>query len=81
MHIKSVLYAGVSTFSQVEKINRAKYAFNAVPNAIAHMQTNAYSARLCEIYDERDGTLHAIIKRGIKGDITILFKRTVKQGK
>jgi hypothetical protein len=78
--IKTVYYSGVSKLSNVVKTTASVYAFNAVPNAVRHLQTNEYGATLCEVYDENNGTLHAVMKRNVKGEIHILFKREVMAG-
>jgi hypothetical protein len=65
----------------VVKTTASKFANNAVPNCIRHMQLNEYDATHVEVYDEDSGVLHAVIKRSIKtGDIVILFKREVEEG-
>ena len=79
-NIKTVYYAGSTAMSNVVKTTSSAYSFNAVPNAIRHLQTNEYEATLCEVYDENNGALHAVIKRSVKGEIHILFKREVKKG-
>lgn len=79
-HIKTVYYSGVSHLSNVVKTTASAYAFNAVPNAVRHLQTNQYGATLCEVYDENNGVLHAVMKRNVRGEIHILFKREVVQG-
>ena len=62
------------------KITRSRYANNAVPNAIKHMQTNEYAAVLCEVHDLRTGELHAVITHSVAAEIRILFKRPVHEG-
>ena len=79
-NIKTVYYSGVSKLSNVVKTTASTYAFNAVPNCIKHMQTNEYQATLCEVFDESNGQLHAVIKRNVRGEIHILFKREVHAG-
>ena len=74
--IKTVYYFR----GKVLKINHALYANNAVPQCVYHMQLNRYAASTAEVFDETDGTLHAVIKRGMGGMITIVFKREVKEG-
>lgn len=65
---------------QVTQVTRAKYASRAVPNAVMHMQMNDYGALTCQIWDEATGELHALVKRDLKGNITILFSRTPVRG-
>lgn len=62
------------------KVTRAKYATKAVPNAVMHMQLDDYQAFTCQVWDEATGELHAVIKRGVKGNINILFSRTPIRG-
>lgn len=75
--VKSRYYAGSSAMSNVVKTTSSASAYNAVPNAVRRMQTNEYAAFLCEVYDEADGALHAVLRRGVQGDIHILYKREV----
>ncbi|HRI75154.1 MAG TPA: hypothetical protein PLB31_11845 [Fimbriimonadaceae bacterium] len=44
-----------------------------MPNAIMHMQLDTYGARLCEVWDERQGTLYAQIKRDVQGNLSIHY--------
>ena len=74
--IKTVYYFRGS----VLKINHALHANTAVPQCVYHMQLNRYAASTAEVYDESNGTLHAVIKRSVNGTITIVFKREVKEG-
>jgi len=80
-NIKTVYYSGVSKLSNVVKTTASMYAFNAVPNAIARLSDNQYNATLCEIYDETNGVLHAVIKRRVSGALEVLFKRTPERGR
>lgn len=78
--IKTVFYADFQA-RHIVRTNRAYHANSAVLRAIDHMQMNHYEAVLCEVYDERDGVLHAVIKGAIASHtITILFQREVKEG-
>jgi len=45
-----------------------------------HMQFDDYDALVCQIWDETNGELHAVIKRTVKGSISILFKRQSIKG-
>jgi len=74
--IKTVFYFE----KKAVRANHARWANNAVPNAVKHMQLNEYAATHCEVYDTVSGDLHAVIKRSVNGDIHILFKREVKEG-
>ena len=75
-NIKTMFYRG----KKVVRTNSSVYAFNAVPNAVKHMQVNEYHASHVEVFDATVGTLHAVITRSVKGTITIVFKRAVKEG-
>lgn len=75
-NIKTVYYFG----RDVVKVNSACFANNAVPRCIGHMQMNEYSASHAEVYDAGSGELHAVIRRQVSGNITIVFKREVKEG-
>jgi hypothetical protein len=78
-HIQTTYYAEKSARTVV-KITRGRYANNAVPNTIKHMQTNNYAAALAEIVDLRTGELHAVITHSVAAEIKILFKRIVREG-
>ena len=69
--IQTVFY---SHSEQVIRVNSSATAFNAVPNAIKHMQNNEYEAWSAEVFNNRTGKLHAVIIRHVSGDIEILFK-------
>ena len=71
-NITTTFYRGVS----VVKVNKASYASNAVLRCVDHLQLNSYQAGHAEVYDSADGTLHAVVKRRINGDLEILFKRS-----
>lgn len=75
-NVRTTYYADVKA-REVVRTTHAKYADNAVPNAIKHMQTNQYGALLAEVYNETEGCiLHAVIKRDIgKHEIRIIYKR------
>lgn len=66
--------------TKVVKTNRAAHANSAVLRCVDHMQLNHYKARLCEVYDERDSKLHAVVVRELAGEIHIAYKRPVKEG-
>ena len=55
------------------KTNRGRWAIKSVPNAIMHMQLDTYGARLCEVWDERQGHLYAQIKRDLQGNLSITY--------
>ncbi len=63
------------------KSNRAMHSNSAVLNCVNHMQLNHYDASVAEVFDETNGVLHAVVKRGWirDGKIQILFKREVKE--
>jgi hypothetical protein len=77
--IQTVYYADTRA-QQVLKIVRSKWANNAVPNTVKHLQLNAYGAQLAEVSDLRDSALHAVIRHSVAGEIKILFKRDVHEG-
>lgn len=75
--IQTVYYQG----GTVVKITRSKWANNAVPAAVKHMQLRNYDATICEVYDSFTGELHAVLKMPIgKNKLEVLFKRDVKEG-
>ena len=68
--IKTVYYR----HDKVVRINRARLVFNAVPNAIKHIQVKGYDSTHCEVYDSVTGELYAVIKYTRKREVVILFK-------
>lgn len=75
--IRSDFYASTQARGSPVKVNRGRWAIRSVPNAIMHMQLDTYQARLCEVWDETTGELHAQIKRSVNGDLTIHYGRKV----
>jgi len=65
--------------NRVVKRNTAKHANRAVLHCVNHMQLNIYEATVAEVYDEKRGVLHCVVKRKINGDIVILYRRKVKE--
>jgi hypothetical protein len=66
---------------EVSRVNHAGHANHAVALAVEHLQVNHYEAVLCEVFDERDGVLHAVLKRPIGGTtISIIYEREVREG-
>lgn len=56
-------------------LTRSANPNSAVRNCIGHMQVNEYGATMAIVTDLVSGQLHAIIKRDVKGNISIVFKR------
>lgn len=77
MSVQSVYYRG----REVVKTNRSYHAENAAVNCHKHMRSNRYAATHAEVFDERDGVLHAVIKRTVEGNVHILYKREYKEGR
>lgn len=77
--IRSDFYEKSIRRGETVRVNRARWALKAVPNAIIHMQLDTYRASLCEVWDESTGELHAQIKRDINGDITIHYARPLRE--
>jgi len=75
--IRTVFYR----LAKVVKINNAYYANSAVLRCVDHLQHNQYNATHAEVYDESNGDLHAVVRRRVTGDLEILFRRAVKEGK
>ena len=44
------------------------------------MRSNRYEATHAEVYDERDGVLHAVFKRTTDDKLITLFKREYAEG-
>lgn len=79
--IQTIFYQGSGRSEVVVQINRSRWANNAVAQAVKHMQVNEYDATVCEVFDTRTGTLHAVIRRYVgQNKIEILYKRKVKEG-
>ncbi len=79
--IQTIFYQGSERAQAVVQVNRARWANNAVAQAVKHMQINEYDATVCEVFDIRTGTLHAVIRRYVgQNKIEILYKRKVKEG-
>lgn len=62
------------------RVNSSKYASNAVPLCVDHMQHNDYGATVAEVFDSITGELHAVVTHTVIGEIGIVFKRDVKRG-
>lgn len=64
---------------RVVKINKAIHANSAVLRCVDHMQQRHYiEAAVAEVFDLKDGALHAVITSNLEGRITIVFKREVQ---
>lgn len=72
--------------TKVLKTTHSKWAVNAVPNCVKHMQlakdpnSVAFGAALAEVSDLRNGKLHAVIHNDVAGEMRIVFQRKVKEG-
>jgi hypothetical protein len=60
---------------RIIRINTSLNANRAVTQCIAHMQINQYGATAAEVYDDKDGILHAQVHRSVNGRITITYNR------
>lgn len=69
--IVSAYYRG----KEIVRTNRAVYSERAVLHAVMHMRQNTYEATHVEVYDEMAGLLHAVVKRTVEGNVSILYKR------
>ena len=74
--IRTVFYRGRT----VVRTTHSRWANNAVPRAVGHLQLRQYDATHCEVFDSATGELHAVLKVNLKGVIFVLFKREVKEG-
>jgi hypothetical protein len=68
--LRSVYYRD----KEVVKQNRAGAAIRAVSRATEHMRRNDYEATVCEVYDMRNGKLHAVMRNSVNGNTTILYE-------
>jgi hypothetical protein len=59
---------------QVVKTNTSLNANRAVTQCVAHMQVNQYGASVAEVYDAETAVLHAVVKRTIAGNISIVYR-------
>lgn len=76
--IRTDYYCG----SQLVKSTSSVWANNASVNAVNHLQKNDYGATSVEVFDEVDGTLHAVLTRTVNkatGLVTIItaYKREI----
>ena len=74
--IETIYYRG----NAVVKRNLAAYANNGVVRCVDHMQRNSYQATVAEVFNNRTGKLHAVVRSSIaKGEpgIVIIFKSEV----
>lgn len=60
---------------EVSHINSSSNPNRAVAQCVAHMQVNHYSANAAEVFDAKTGELHAVVKRHVRGNINIVYKR------
>lgn len=74
--IETVYYRGTA----VVKRNLAAYANSGVLRCVDHMQRNSYQATVAEVFNNRTGKLHAVVRSSVtKGEpsIVIIFKSEV----
>lgn len=60
------------------RITRARWAHNAVPNAVRHMQFDDYDADRVEVYDDTSGTLFVVLRSRLMGQqrrLEIIYER------
>lgn len=75
MRIQTVYYFG----RQVVKKNRASNPLRAVSRCVEHLRLNSYEATVAEVFDSTGrGTLHAVVRRSINGNIAIVYQRDVQ---
>jgi hypothetical protein len=75
LNIKSDYYLG----KDLVKRNSASNPLRAVSRAVEHLRLNSYEATHVEVYDDRRGTLHAVIKRHMAGRTEILYERPLQK--
>jgi hypothetical protein len=68
--LRSVYYLG----KKVVKVNRGGAAIRAVSRCTEHMRRNDYDATVAEVYDTRNGKLHAVLRRNVQGHTRILYQ-------
>lgn len=73
--IKAVFYNGRQA---PIRTNSGLHPRTMVLCAVDHLQTDEYSASVCEIYDAGNGVLHAVIKRTPR-KVEIVYKRDPKE--
>lgn len=69
--IKSVYYQG----REVVKKNSSSNPLRCASRCLEHLRLNSYEATHAEVFDETTGTLHAVLKRDVKGNIHVLYER------
>jgi hypothetical protein len=57
------------------RVNSAKYESNAVVLIIKHMIEDRHDAASAEVFDQENGRLYAVVRKGVTGNMEILFKR------
>jgi hypothetical protein len=55
------------------RTNNSVHVSTAVVRAVMHMQCDDYSARVCEVYDNK--ILYAVILRRVNREILVLYNR------
>jgi hypothetical protein len=84
IHVSDLVKRPIQTIyslgTKVTKVTHSLHSNSAVMNCVNHMQLNHYGATLAEVFDNQVGTLHALIKRKINGDLVIIYKRLVTEG-
>lgn len=75
-NIRTDYYQG----NRVVKSTHARWANNAVGNAVKHMRKQTYDSTHCETYDTVTGQLHCVIRYyRRKQTIEIIFKHKVQE--
>lgn len=69
--IKSVYYFR----REIVRKNSASNPLRCTSRCVEHLRLDSYGATHVEVFDETTGTLHAVVKRDMQGNIHILYER------
>ena len=54
--------------------NSASNPLRAVSRCVEHLRLNSYAATVAEVFNANTGTLHAVVKRDVTGNIRIIYQ-------
>jgi hypothetical protein len=73
--IKSVYYQGKVAVRK----NSSSNPLRCAARCVQHLRLNTYAATHVEVFDELKGTLHAVVKRDVNGNIHVLYERPLQK--
>lgn len=54
--------------------NSASNPLRAVSRCVEHLRLNSYAATVAEVFNADTGTLHAVVRRDVMGNIRIVYQ-------